>query len=251
MMKKNCAICNTEFVARNSRAKYCNKNNDKECYKKGKSITSRAWNKNNWEVYRKATDDWRKRNPDKVKAHMKKADAKRSQKKSVYMKKRARQKKESQADLRDYVRKCQHPNCCNYYQRKLGGGKYCTKWCFKDSKNIRQREKYYSDIKFRINNSIRSKICKFKSFKGQKTFKALGFTVNDLIYHLKSQFTTGMTIDNYGEWHIDHIIPITAFDFDSIDHPQFKTCWALGNLRPMWAEDNIRKGDKIPGVDYI
>ena len=56
---------------------------------------------------------------------------------------------------------------------------------------------------------------------------------------------------NMGEWHIDHIIPIAAFNYETNLCPEFKTCWALGNLRQMWARDNIRKKDKIPGVDYI
>jgi hypothetical protein len=54
-----------------------------------------------------------------------------------------------------------------------------------------------------------------------------------------------MTWMNYGEWHIDHILPIDSFNFQSYEDYQFKECWSLENLQPLWAIDNIRKGNKI------
>lgn len=76
--------------------------------------------------------------------------------------------------------------------------------------------------------------------------KLVGYTADQLKIHLERQFLPGMTWDNRGlnGWHIDHIIPISSFSYDSHDHPDFKACWALTNLRPMWAADNIRKKDK-------
>lgn len=72
----------------------------------------------------------------------------------------------------------------------------------------------------------------------------------ELVIHLESQFIDGMTWDNHGMngWHIDHIRPISSFNFDSTDHPDFKKCWALDNLQPLWVEDNLSKGDKWDGV---
>jgi hypothetical protein len=54
-----------------------------------------------------------------------------------------------------------------------------------------------------------------------------------------------MTWDNYGEWHIDHIIPISAFNFNSPEDFDFKRCWALKNLRPIWAHDNLIKQARL------
>jgi 5-methylcytosine-specific restriction endonuclease McrA len=45
-------------------------------------------------------------------------------------------------------------------------------------------------------------------------------------------------------WHIDHIIPISSFSFSSPEDPEFKAAWALTNLRPLWAAQNISKGAK-------
>lgn len=46
-----------------------------------------------------------------------------------------------------------------------------------------------------------------------------------------------------GEIHIDHIIPKAAFDLSDFD--QWRICWGLPNLRPLWAKDNLEKKDKI------
>ncbi len=54
-----------------------------------------------------------------------------------------------------------------------------------------------------------------------------------------------MTWDNYGEWHVDHRTPITAVNFQEIGDTEFMRCWALENLQPMWADENIRKSNKI------
>ena len=73
------------------------------------------------------------------------------------------------------------------------------------------------------------------------------YTVTVLKAHLEKQFTEGMTWENHGAWHIDHIIPICAFNYESPGDLDFKRCWALGNLQPLWAEDNIKKGIKAVG----
>ena len=78
---------------------------------------------------------------------------------------------------------------------------------------------------------------------GSGAFRRLEYSKDELARHLERQFLRGMTWDNYGsKWHIDHIIPIASFDMS--DPEQFQQCWALTNLRPMWAIDNIRKGAK-------
>jgi hypothetical protein len=54
-----------------------------------------------------------------------------------------------------------------------------------------------------------------------------------------------MTWKNYGKWHIDHIRPISSFKITGIDCEDFKKCWSLSNLQPLWAFDNLSKGTKL------
>ena len=62
---------------------------------------------------------------------------------------------------------------------------------------------------------------------------------------IESQFTEGMTWENHGEWHIDHIVPLSAFNYSKPEHEDFRRCWALSNLQPLWAKDNQAKKDKL------
>lgn len=80
--------------------------------------------------------------------------------------------------------------------------------------------------------------------KGQKWESLVGFTLNDLIEHLERQFAKGMSWENYGKWQIDHIVPVSAFSYETADDDEFKACWALTNLRPLWRPENIRKRDR-------
>lgn len=77
------------------------------------------------------------------------------------------------------------------------------------------------------------------------------YTLQELKEHLESQFQPGMTWENYGRygWHIDHIIPQSVLPFDSIGDLNFKICWSLDNLRPLWYTDNLNRpkdGRDIP-----
>ena len=53
-----------------------------------------------------------------------------------------------------------------------------------------------------------------------------------------------MSWDNYGEWHIDHIMPLSTFDLTNPD--QLKEACKYTNLQPLWAEDNLHKSSKLP-----
>ena len=76
-------------------------------------------------------------------------------------------------------------------------------------------------------------------------FDILGYTPEELILHLEKQFTEGMTWENYGEFHVDHKLPISSFNIKEIGDEEFMRCWGLENLQPMWGEENIRKSNKI------
>lgn len=115
----------------------------------------------------------------------------------------------------------------------------------KDSSNkCKRRRRQIPAI--RLSEAISSGIN--KSLNGNKNHIhwefAVGYTRDDLINHLERQFKDGMSWDNYGEWHVDHVVPQDRFHYSSIDDEQFKACWAMSNLQPLWALDNIRKGNR-------
>ena len=83
---------------------------------------------------------------------------------------------------------------------------------------------------------------KASAIKTQGTMELLGCSGEQLKEHLEKQFQPGMTHDNYGEWHIDHIKPIVSFDLS--DPEQEQECFHYTNLQPLWAWENISKGAK-------
>lgn len=103
--------------------------------------------------------------------------------------------------------------------------------------------------KGRIENSVRALVYKWirrGTKNGRRTFELLGFSSEDLKSHLERQFLDGMTWENYGPvWHIDHILPLASFSYETPDCDGFKAAWAITNLRPLWALDNIKKGARV------
>jgi hypothetical protein len=70
----------------------------------------------------------------------------------------------------------------------------------------------------------------------------LGYTADDLRAHIERQFLPRMGWHNKGEWHIDHITPVSAFQRLADDESEFIACFGLSNLRPVWGKVNLRKG---------
>ncbi len=99
----------------------------------------------------------------------------------------------------------------------------------------------------RANRNVRRRLKDFlKKAKNHHFSKNIGCTKKELIEHLESQFTEGMSWENYGSgkngdhvgsWHIDHKDPISKFKGDYPNH--------YTNLQPMWSIDNMRKGNKV------
>ena len=108
-------------------------------------------------------------------------------------------------------------------------------------------KRYKGDECFRIVQNLRTRmrLALNNSNKADTTQNLLGCTTEELKAHLESQFTDGMSWDNYGMngWHIDHIIPCSSFDM--LDPEEQRECFHYTNLQPLWAEDNLRKSDKI------
>ena len=109
---------------------------------------------------------------------------------------------------------------------------------------------YGNDLAFTLNHRVGALVrrtLRFSKKKDGKMKDILGFTVDELKDHIESLFSDGMSWDNFlsGEIHLDHKIPINFFKPESVDDPAFKECWALSNLQPLWARDNLSKGYKI------
>ena len=110
-------------------------------------------------------------------------------------------------------------------------------------------ERYGTDLEFTLKHRVRSllRVTLKHGRDGRRMRELLGYTVDDLKAHLERQFTKGMSWQRFmdGEIHIDHIVPAAAFNVTSTDCPEFRACWALSNLRPMWASENASKQAKV------
>lgn len=122
-------------------------------------------------------------------------------------------------------------------------------WNWKGGKEaIHERNK--NDLKFQLNKKMTSRI--YKSLKkGSKDnnhwCNLVGYNDEQLKKHLKKTMPVGYTWQDYieGRLHIDHKIPVSAFNFDTPDHLDFKRCWALTNLQLLSAHENLEKHAKI------
>jgi len=106
---------------------------------------------------------------------------------------------------------------------------------------------WFSKNKNRLNRNIFSGIYQSLKYKNYGNYweKLVGYTLKELITYLENKFKDGMSWNNYGKWHIDHIIPFSLWKFNSYNDREFKQCWALCNLQPLWANENRLKGNKI------
>jgi hypothetical protein len=112
----------------------------------------------------------------------------------------------------------------------------------KESKN-----KMYEKMPYKkIERNLRSRCYKALqgAYKSATTQKLLGISFEEARKYLESKWQEGMSWDNYGlrGWHIDHVIPVSSFDL-TIAEEQAKA-FHYTNLQPLWARDNLTKGNK-------
>ncbi len=142
-----------------------------------------------------------------------------------------------------------------YNENKDKWNEYIKEYREKNIDKIRETKRNYektrkhNDPIYKLINNFRTAIYQvLKENNVQKNgryFEILQYSPDDLIVHLENQFTNEMTWDNYGEWHVDHIKPISSFNIKEIGDNEFMKCWSLDNLQPLWGEENIRKSNKI------
>jgi 5-methylcytosine-specific restriction endonuclease McrA len=146
----------------------------------------------------------------------------------------------------------------NIQQFKEYQEKYIKKWKKENPERVRElNKKHYNKISktpfYKVNKKISRSIryCLKGNKNGRPWETLVGYTLEELIAHLESKFEDWMTWDNHGiyeegklKWQIDHIRPISSFNFTSPEDKEFKDCWALENLQPLEATENLKKGNK-------
>ena len=205
-LKRICIICNREFIINSSMRKCC-------------SLKCSKINHIN------LTNNWRKNHIERVK------ELHRILCRKYYLK---NIKKEH---IRGKKYRTNHPEI-----RQIWSNKNRIK-INENRRNIRK-----NNINFRIAGNLRTRIrivLKGKS-KCSTTIKLVGCSAEFLKKYLESKFKKGMSWSNYdrgrSKWHIDHIRPCASFDL-SKKKEQCK-CFNYHNLQPLWAIENISKGDK-------
>jgi hypothetical protein len=113
---------------------------------------------------------------------------------------------------------------------------------------LKYHNKRKNDESYRIRRNLSKRLWKcLKNINSDyikpKTSKIIGCDMITLKNHLESKFKDGMNWDNYGEWHIDHIIPCASFDFS--DNSEIEKCFHYSNLQPLWASENCSKGARL------
>jgi hypothetical protein len=144
--------------------------------------------------------------------------------------------KENQEYYKKYFEEYNKLNYEKEKERKL-------KWSRdnKEYSNNYQKQRKKEDILFRLKTNIRTSVNRYLKYKSKHTFEIVGCSPQFLKEHLESQFIDGLTWENRSEWHIDHIIPLSSA---KTEDEVYMLCH-YKNLQPLWAEDNLKKSNKI------
>ena len=133
---------------------------------------------------------------------------------------------------------CQHNRTINLCV-DCGGGSICEHDKQRRQCKICSPDQYLTGI---MRRRVLEALKKYDKRNKKHTFEYVGCNLQELREHLEKQFNNGMTWDNQGDWHIDHIRPCASFDL-SKEEERHK-CFHFTNLQPLWAFDNLSKGAK-------
>jgi len=225
-----------------------NKEKIKEYLKKWRENNpkyNKQYYQNNIEKERERSLQWKKDNPEKAIKYAKQY--------------REKNYEDILKREREYHRKNRGRDKKNHKEWVKANPDYYTKYYEKNKEKIRSQydQKYHNQYrkikrinnpKFRLDEKVGWIIWQGlkRKITGRNWSKLLFYTRKELAEHLEKQFTPKMNWDNYGTyWEIDHIIPISAFNYNKPEDIDFKRCWALDNLQPLTKEENLKKGNKI------
>lgn len=111
----------------------------------------------------------------------------------------------------------------------------------KEYANNYQKRRKKQDVLFRIISQMRNSVNRYLKYRSKHTFDIVGCTPQELKEHLEKRFVVGMSWENKNLWHIDHIIPLSSA---KTEEELYKLCH-FTNLQPLWAEENLKKSNKI------
>lgn len=111
----------------------------------------------------------------------------------------------------------------------------------KEKYNEYRRNRLKTNPAFKLSIILRSRLrmALNKQYKSGSAVRDLGCSIEELKVYLENKFQPGMTWNNHGEWHIDHIKPLATFDLT--DRKQLLEACHYTNLQPLWAKDNLSK----------
>lgn len=217
--KKEYYEANKEEISRVKKERYDPEKNRIQCEK---------YRRENVESIRKSRKEYRERNADEIKAR--KAKYFQENKEEIMRKTRER-------ELQNYDKYLEYHR--KYYdENKEARSQY--------KKNNRDKQNQYKR-EYRKKNPmivfLRNTLIRLERYGAcEKYEEIIGYTQDEFIHHIESQFEDGMTWDRRSEFHIDHIKPIKAFIDEGVT--DIKIINALSNLQPLWAKDNMSKGAK-------
>jgi 5-methylcytosine-specific restriction endonuclease McrA len=119
----------------------------------------------------------------------------------------------------------------------------CVQWRKNNTDYKSNRKKI--DPTYKMTENIRKRMYSYFRLNGiskkNRTFDIVGLEPKDLKVYLEKKFEKNMNWENYGEWHIDHIIPLSSA---KSEEQLYDLCYYT-NLQPLWKRDNLIKGNKI------
>jgi len=195
----------------------------------------KQWRAKNPEKNREANKKWRAKNPEKNR--QKAREYYQENKNKIIESLKVKKEDKREYDKKHYLK---------IKDKKKEYVKKNMKIILKKQK-IYVRERYKNDIQFRLREVYRSRVMsalKKQTIKKTTTLDLLGVSkIQTAVDHLTKQFKKGMSWDNHGEWHIDHIIPCASFDLTKPSEQ--KKCFHYTNLQPLWARENLQKGARL------
>jgi len=163
-------------------------------------------------------------------------------------------REDSPTGYRNTCKECRVKQSRAYYDAHKDATLKRTKdWRNKNSDRLRkikreyERTRYKTDPLYLIRRRLRARqnsaLRQIGVYRCHKVKDFIGCTLPELRAQFEAQFQPGMSWENYGKWHVDHIRPLVAFDL--INESEVKKAFHFSNLQPLWAEENRRKAAKI------
>ena len=255
---KVCSKCKVEKELANFSKRKSSKDGFRKQCKKCLAIIGKEWRLNNKEKvledrkkdyaqnresYKRKAKEWNKENPEQKKETSRKYHIKNKD----VIRKRAKEWNLNNKEHVSYLGKKHYKenkekyllNVKEYYEKNKVKIKIYTREYAKERRKTDSLFKLKCSLRSRTSGAFKSKCYRKDSMTG----KMLGVSWEVCKAHIERQFIKGMSWDNHGEWHIDHIIPLASAKTEE----ELKKLCHYSNLQPLWAFDNLSKSDKIMG----